>query len=744
MKILQFWTKYQSKIILYSILMIIVSLSVFNYTAKYHRLTDSAIDDTKTKLSAEIISQPVYEDGKYKFVALIMTSDNPDIIGLHANFYAEEKKGIKLYPGDSIRLSGEVERADVVTNDGGFNQRMYFMSENIHANVYSSSPFMVISNQKSGIEKSVGKLKNKFMDGCDKYFSPRYAGLIKALVSGETTFIEKTDSDVLKESGIYHIIAISGMHLNIFIIFVAFIVNRIKIKKMKKAIVLALGSIAISLFVLLFTEFGLSIVRAFVMLVISLGSGLFMRRYRPKTALFLSTVIILILIPRSYYNVGYQLSVLSTYAVLLSLDILKIMKRKNKLGSLYAAAWVGTILISALCFVTNMPVMIRSFGFISVYAWFANLLVLPVATPCLILGVLFAVAVILGFSPIAELISYPLKLSMQFMIEAAKVSVSMPHSVANIYPMYIPYLWMLMIFICVSAYLIYKRRSRLILTAAFILSLGISNLHSYHIHFPPDARIVFADVGQGDCSFIRLPGGEAFMIDFGSNYMTPYLSDEIETSLVKNNISKLDAVFITHFHTDHVSGIITLAKNELIEKIYIPKYYDKNDTNGMKNLQRLTDACSKSDTDICCLDEETEISMAGAEFNLIYPTKHANLNDNDMSAVIKFSYGETDILFTGDLSEEGCEAVLDKDIECDILKIPHHGAKNKLMGEIMNKTKAEFAIISCGRNNIYGHPHKDTMKSIRNRGAEILRTDTDGAVKIEFDKKGIKNIKTAL
>lgn len=744
MKILQFWTKYRTKILLYPILLILVSLSVFNYTNKYNKMSRSYINTENASLTVKAVSQPIYEDGKYKFSSVITEADNPSLKDLRVNVYAEGKKGINFYPGDRISLEGEIETAGIASNDGGFNKAMYFMSENVHASIYSSSEFSVEKSKSSYVERLIGKFRGKFMESCDRYFPERYAGLIKALVSGETAFIQKADSDVLKESGIYHIIAISGMHLNIFIIFVAFIVNRLRLKRLLKSVVLAVGSIFISLFVLLFTEFGLSIVRAFVMLVISLGSGIFFRRYRPKTALFLSTVIILILIPRSYYSVGYQLSVLSTYAVLLSIDVIAIMHRKRQIRTISQTAWVGSLVISALCFVTNMPVMISSFGFISMYAWFANLLVLPVATPCLVLGVLFAVVSVAGISPLATIIAYPLQLCMQFMIKSAKVSVSMPYSVVNIYPMYIPYIVMLSAFICIAGYLIFKRRARLIVVAGLILTMGMSTLYNYRMLYPPDAKIVFADVGQGDCSFIRLPGGEAVMVDFGSTYMNPYLADEIERTLVKNNIARLDTVFLTHFHTDHISGIISLAKEGLIEKIYMPRYYDKTDETNIKNIEKLTRIAKKEDTDIYYAECGTEINISGAKFTILHPSESLGNEDNDMSAVIKFSYGEVDVLFTGDLSARGCEYILEKDIECEILKIPHHGSKNARTKELAQKTGAEYAVISCGRNNIYGHPHKDTMKALRSCGVEILRTDTDGAISIEFDKNGIKTVKNAL
>ncbi len=743
MNFLAFLTKYRSKITLYTILLIMVTLSVFNYTRKYHKSINQSLNADEISLCACVTSQPVYEDGKYKFTGDIISAEKDELLTLSANFYLEGKKGIKFYPNDLIRLTGELEFADSGTNDGSFDQKMYYMSENIHANVYSSSEFEIIRDKNSGIIKTVGKLRNSFMYSCDEYFSARYSGLIKALVSGETAFIEKADSDVLKKSGIYHIIAISGMHLNIFIIFASFIVNRMRLKGLVKALVLAFVSIMISLFVLLFTQFGLSIVRAFVMLVISLGGGIFRRRYRPKTALFLSTVIILFFIPQSFYNVGYQLSVLSTFAVLISVDIIGAMYKNNKIRSISQAAWFGSILISALCFVTNMPVMIKSFGFISVYAWFANLLVLPVATPCLVLGVLFAVVSVAGFDLLARIIAFPLKLSMQFMISSAETSVALPYSVVKIFPMYVPQLCMVTAFVCTLVYFLCKRRARLILPAALILTIGIGAIRNYRTLFPPDAKIVFADVGQGDCSFIRLPGGEAVMVDFGSNYMTEYLADEIEKTLVKNNIGHLDAVFITHPHTDHMAGITELAERKLAEKIYIPKYYDE-DESSIKNLEELARAAKLSNTEIFKIEENNTISISDAVFTILHPNGDTNGDDNDMSAVIKFSYGEIDVLFTGDLSEKGCANILDKDIECEILKIPHHGAKNKLTSELVERTNADYAIISCGRNNIYRHPHKDTMAALEEKDIEILRTDTDGAVSIEFDKNKINSVKKAL
>jgi len=113
---------------------------------------------------------------------------------------------------------------------------------------------------------------------------------------------------------------------------------------------------------------------------------------------------------------------------------------------------------------------------------------------------------------------------------------------------------------------------------------------------------------------------------------------------------------------------------------------------------------------------------------------------NDMSAVIKFCYGNVSFLFTGDISDDCINLICDKNMDCDVLKVPHHGGKTNYIDTLIYNTTPKYSVISCAQNNIYGHPHKDTIKALENAGSYIYRTDKTGAVTFVFDKNKIKSV----
>ena len=108
-------------------------------------------------------------------------------------------------------------------------------------------------------------------------------------------------------------------------------------------------------------------------------------------------------------------------------------------------------------------------------------------------------------------------------------------------------------------------------------------------------------------------------------------------------------------------------------------------------------------------------------------------DDNNMSAVIKFTYGNTSALFTGDIEKDVTGVLCSEFADCDILKVPHHGGKSNLTDSLIKAATPDYALIGCGKNNIYKHPHTDTIKALENCGAEVYRTDTDGSVTIALE-----------
>lgn len=738
---LGFLSKYHTRIIALTIFLLAVIFSVNNYSKNYS-LTIKKISSVKSveKAEAKITSFPKYKEGQVGFEGKITGGEQKELLGINVKVYYKSEDLPLLQPGDTVVVSGNWQSPSPRTNIGGFDGLSFCKSENNHGNIYAKT-LSIKTKSKDSLMTHLFKLRETFMQKADKNFDSRYAGVVKALVTGDKSSIDENDSEALKKSGVYHIVAISGMHLNIFIMIFSKFIASLKIKRFKKAILAAFICSFVGMFVLLFTGFGLSVVRAFVMLVISLASAVFARKYSSKNSLLLSAVIILVFIPSSFFNVGFKLSVLSTYGVLLSIDIIKKLKESEKLKKLASVSFVSVFTTSTLCTLLTLPVTINSFGYVSLYSSVANLIILPLMAPALAGCVIFGIPALLGFNTLSKIISYPVSLLIYFILKSANLVSSLPYSTINMYPMYTYTAIVTLVVVLICAYLVFKKRIKPALLLAVILCIAQTGNFLYN-NKRNDARVVFADVGQGDCSIVALPKNKGIMFDFGSNSDIYYSLNDIKSTLINLNISKLSAVFVSHFHKDHISGITELVEEGLVKKVFVPLYYDTDDEESIFNRRQLLAVCQKTGTPMIKIDSGDKIALDDALLTVILPTKDMKLEANDMSAVIKMSYGEIDFLFTGDISKQGIKELYNEDIDCDVLKTPHHGSKNSADKIFMEKADPEYAVISCSENNTYGHPHKQTTDLLKENNVKIYRTDKMGAVIFDIDKTKIKSVKT--
>lgn len=739
MKFLDFLTDYFSRFLLFATLIILICFSVGNFNKAYDAKSDKIKGITQIhNASCKVVSFPVRNGQGCSFVAKIVSADEKRLCGLKLNISLESTSEC-IYPNDTILLSGRLFSPKEKSNDGGFDSIKYSKSENIHGNVYAESAQIL----KRGTNKfiyTIAKTRENFTDYADRYFQPRYAGIVKALVTGEKSFIYKDDALNLQKSGVYHIVAISGLHLNIFIMIFPCLIAMLRLKRFKKALLTALICSGVSMFVLLFTGFGMSVIRAFAMLLISLGSGIFSRKYNAPYSLSISTCIILILVPSSIYSVGYQLSVLSTYGVLSSLAIMKRLSENPRFKNLGSSKTFGVVMASVMCTAFTLPIMVSSFGFVAVYSFAANILIVPLVTPALTGSVLFGIVSALGLDFVSSLVSYAAGALIIFILNIAKAIACLPFATISLYPLYTLYICVALILTGGGIYLLHKNKTTAALCLCLILAIATGSVLLYN-NTVEKAEIIFADVGQGDCTIIKLPQNESVMVDFGTQYSDEYKISEIKKTLVKLNIRKLSAIFVSHYHTDHISGIKELVGEGLADTVILPKYYDITDSESRDNYNSLMRELLKSPVKTEYVKNGSSVKLGeDASFDILLPSDDMFLDANDMSLLIKFRYGDVKFLFTGDISEDTAGYLHDKDIECDVLKIPHHGGKNKYISYILEKTSPKYAVISCGENNTYGHPHPSILDALDERKVKVYRTDKMGAISFEVNKVKIKSV----
>lgn len=244
------------------------------------------------------------------------------------------------------------------------------------------------------------------------------------------------------------------------------------------------------------------------------------------------------------------------------------------------------------------------------------------------------------------------------------------------------------------------------------------------ITYDGNLHIYYLDVGQADSTFILLPNGENMLIDAGIKDN----GEDIVNVLDSLGVANIDYLVGTHPHTDHIGGMQQVIENFDIGKIYMPKA--SSNTATYKNL---LNAIKKNGYTITTAKAGVNIlSEDSLSATIVAPNSSAYDDLNNYSAVIKLTYGLTSFLFAGD-AEKLSEDEIRTNIKCDVLKVGHHGSSTSTSKNFLKKTEPEYAIISCGANNDYGHPHKEVIQRLYNAGISTYRTDLNGTIEAISD-----------
>lgn len=251
------------------------------------------------------------------------------------------------------------------------------------------------------------------------------------------------------------------------------------------------------------------------------------------------------------------------------------------------------------------------------------------------------------------------------------------------------------------------------------------------------AVVQFLDVGQADCSLISLPDGRNILIDAGNKAD----SEKIIKYLTKLNIQKLDYIICSHPHEDHIGGMADVVANFDFGEIIMP-YISEEDVDGSGIYETLLLTILKLGKTVTTATPGTILSNDGLTIECLAPRYTSYGNMNDYSAVVMVSYKDTDILFAGDAerpSELEILAEASDKLDADILKVGHHGSSTASSEEFLEAVTPQYAIISCGKNNQYNHPHSEVIQRLHEYDCKILQTDILGSVIFYIDSQGIVN-----
>ena len=248
---------------------------------------------------------------------------------------------------------------------------------------------------------------------------------------------------------------------------------------------------------------------------------------------------------------------------------------------------------------------------------------------------------------------------------------------------------------------------------------------------PSHVRVTVVDVGKGDCILLQADDASV-LIDTGYENT----ADDVISCLQAQNVSKLEAMIITHYDRDHVEGMRAIGETVDVGTIYLPEYEGAD-----KNYRTCIASAEALGVPVQRVTEELNLSIGNARLT-VFPSGVAYKpgsgkeegNDNDMSLVATLINGRDSYLFAGDLEEEGINAYLAASHgQFDVLKMPHHGQRSSNTTEFLDDVRARIAVITDAEKD---PADKKTLKALKSANVDTYRTSSDGTVVIESDGNG--------
>ena len=230
------------------------------------------------------------------------------------------------------------------------------------------------------------------------------------------------------------------------------------------------------------------------------------------------------------------------------------------------------------------------------------------------------------------------------------------------------------------------------------------------------------DVGQGQALLLTC-GGESAMVDTG----LPATAGQTVRYVRRQGVKELKYLFVTHPHSDHCGGAGTVLEDVGAETLIIPEYLSPEAA-----LATAGDWLGSTDTQIAVTHTGETFSLGEAVISVLHPAAGNGIEDmNDLSLVLLVEYVGKRLLLTGDISRE-VELALPDCGPVDILQVPHHGSGGSSCEEFLERLSPDYALISCGENNDYGHPHDSVLERLADVGARVHRTDREGTLVVRI------------
>ncbi|MBS4217086.1 DNA internalization-related competence protein ComEC/Rec2 [Bacillus sp. FJAT-49711] len=716
----------QGKLLLFYLASLILFMCVASMN---ERNNVSILEHGKTNMYVTFNEVPQFNGNSLKAIVI---SDQEKL--LFSYIIQDESEKIILEnhinSGTTCLISGELIQPESNRNEFAFNYKQYLYRQNIHWLLVANT---LVWNEcfaaKPSFKYYLQNLRSKGVKAVENSFPDQLIPYASALIFGDRSSFSENTYRSYQQIGVVHLLAISGLHIAIFVGIIYVVCLRLGISK---ETIYWFLMIFLPIYTVL-SGANPPVIRAVLMSLLLLSSKKWRLPITSLDALSISFIIFLFFDPLLIYHAGFQLSYCVTFCLIVSSQTIFAANHS------YLRKMMDTSTVSTLA---SFPILAFHFFEFSLIGIIANIVFVPFYT-AIILPSILGLFVLKFFSDqlftflaeiLASLINYSEQLaSLASTFKFSTIITGKPSMVSIIFMILGAYLYV---------FLTEKRKPRTIavLPVTFILLIHISL-----IHYSPKGEVVFIDIGQGDSTLIKLPYNRGtYLIDTGGQLDFPVqewqkrkkpfrVGTHILVPVLKSKgISKVNKLILTHSDADHIGAAKELLDEISINELIISPNSWQNPL--MKNILRIAETYG-----IPIHEEKagTAWENKSGKFQFIFPFDEHYEGNND-SLVLFAEFGGLTWLFMGDVEKEGELEIIQayRRLNINVLKVGHHGSKTSSTSDFVKFVRPEYAVISAGDDNRYGHPHKEVLDVFEENNVQLFRTDKQGAVHYVFTKRG--------
>lgn len=670
------------------------------------------------------------------------------------------EKPMGLKAGSLVQIEGNFSYFSQADNPGEFDAKKYYKTLGI-GGMLKQTQIVAASSGYSLWKEALLKLRAYFKENLYQALPSKEASVLAAMLLGEKAGIDSDTKALYQRNGIAHILSISGLHISILGILFYKMLRRGGCPIFMAA--LAGACLLVSYGVM--TGLGISAVRAIGMYLIRMLGECLGRSYDMLTALSLMGILMLLRHPAYLYHSGFLLSFGAVMGVGMVLPVMSLeqdedrvegkekegaqkrRKARRKRKSLYRKGIEGFRAGMAILAVT-LPVQLYYYYELPLYAQLLNLFVIPAMSFVMGLGFLvmaFPKIPFLGRAESLLLGSYEFLCNLIERLPGHRLITGRPAGwqIAGYY-------------IFLGIWFILKQRMgrkgnshgngqemegiRKLLAVAAVFCAVFLLLGK----FPQSTRITFLDVGQGDCIVVSTKAGEHYLFDCGSTTKKEVGSRILIPYLKYSGISRLSGVIISHPDKDHISGILELLEEGREEGISVDCVVLPGISPERRNTELGEILNAAEGITVKYLSKGDSFQSGKVEISCLHPEKNSALQDsNAYSGCFLIREGDFSLLLTGDVEGEG-EIELKEELNSrgihslSVLKTAHHGSRFSTTEAFLEDIRPGLAVISCGRENSYGHPAPETLKRLTDKGWQLLSTMEGGALTMTTEGRNLK------